>query len=386
MIKKSILFCSVFVFASSACFKSPGEVNASNNAANGASEIAANNNSNNRVVENNSTTNNASAKNFLGFLSDQRVEISLTRDGNNLSGTYKYERVGKDLKLSGTIDAAGNFNLQETDQAGGKTGAWKGVWKETNGRVTLTGKWKNPKGGAELDFSADELKTEFTSGAKITTKTSFEENKAKLWEISTEYPELSGVDSAAAFNQAVKKIVDANVSDFKKNLPDYTDSDDLQRYKENGIKLYDQTNYSVETANDDLISVTLTDSSFGGGAHGSSISTTLNFDVKNNRVLKLADIFEPNSNYLKTVSEISRAELKAKLQKDQMFDEEMFNPGSEAKEENYRVWNLTKNGLLFTFGEYQVAAYAAGPQEVLIPYSKLQSILRKDGAVAKIAR
>ncbi len=387
MLKILTIVFSISLLALASCVKPQTENTALNNSSNGGSSGAvAANNSNNRAAEINSASNKANAKTFLGDLSDKRVEINLTRDSSNLSGIYKYEKVGKDLKLAGTIDASGNFTLQETDAAGGKTGEWKGVWKESGGRAALNGKWKNPKGGDELNFSADELKTEFTGGAKITTKTFSEENKEKFWEINAEYPELSGVDSAATFNQAVKKIVDGNVSEFKKDLPDYTSPDDLKRYKESEIKLYDQTTYELQMANDDLISVIFTDASFGGGAHGSAITTTLNFDVKTNRVLKLADIFEPNSNYLKLISDISRADLKAKLQKDEMFDEEMFNPGSEAKAENYGAWNLTKNGLLITFDAYQVAAYAAGPQEVLIPYSKLQNILKKDGVIAKLAK
>ena len=385
MLKKLVLIASIFSMTSACALSQTNSGNStdSNGAANSSRSVTSNTNAANAAV-----SDVSKAKTFLGFLSDKRVEINLTRDGNNLSGTYKYEKVGKDLKLSGTIDAAGKFTLQETDSAGNKTGEWKGNWKEVDGRATLAGSWKSPKGGDALDFSADELKTEFAGGAKIITKTSNEENKAEFYEISAEYPELSGVDAATAtvFNQAAKKIADDNNREFKKNLADITTPEDLKNYKENGISLYDETTYEIKTASDDVISVLFTDSNFQGGAHGSAVTTTLNFDVKNNRVLKLADLFEPNANYLKTIADFSRASLKAKLQKDEMFDEEMFNPGSEAKAENYQNWNLTNKGLLITFDAYQVAAYAAGPQEVVIPYSKLQNLLRKDGVAAKLAK
>jgi hypothetical protein len=41
---------------------------------------------------------------------------------------------------------------------------------------------------------------------------------------------------------------------------------------------------------------------------------------------------------------------------------------------NYKTWNITPSGLVVTFDPYQVAAYAAGPQEVLIPYDALSAI------------
>ena len=388
MLRNLFVFCLIFVFTAAACTKSPMVANAADNGNGQVASESVNVNAAEKTVDAKATDKDSNGRIFLGYLSDKRVKLNLVRGDGKISGTYQYEKVGKDLNLSGTIDGAGNFTLQETDAAGGKTGEWKGTWKEVDGRATLAGKWKSPKGGDALDFNADELKTEFAGGAKITTKTANEENKAKFYEISAEYPELSGVDAATAakFNQASKKIADDNNREFKKNLADITTPEDLKNYKENGISLYDETSYGIKLANDDVISVMFTDSNFQGGAHGSSITTTLNFDVKNNRVLKLADLFEPNSNYLKTLSELSTADLKVKLKKDDMLDNEMLGEGTSPKEENFKSWNLTKKGLLITFDAYQVAAYAAGPQEVTIPYAKLEKILRKDGVTADIAK
>ena len=38
------------------------------------------------------------------------------------------------------------------------------------------------------------------------------------------------------------------------------------------------------------------------------------------------------------------------------------------KSENFKSWNITKKGLIFTFDPYQVASYAAGRFEVIIPF------------------
>jgi hypothetical protein len=47
---------------------------------------------------------------------------------------------------------------------------------------------------------------------------------------------------------------------------------------------------------------------------------------------------------------------------------------------------ITKKGLWITFDPYQVAAYAAGPQTVLVPYSALKDIIKPDGPVATFAK
>jgi len=50
--------------------------------------------------------------------------------------------------------------------------------------------------------------------------------------------------------------------------------------------------------------------------------------------------------------------------------------------ENYQNWVLTPDALVFTFEQYQVAPYAAGPQTVTIPLSDVQDILAPEFAPA----
>ena len=69
-----------------------------------------------------------------------------------------------------------------------------------------------------------------------------------------------------------------------------------------------------------------------------------------------------------------------------MSDDEWITKGAGADKDNFSNWNLTKKGLLITFEPYQVAAYAAGSQTVIIPYDKLKSVLKKDGIVSQIAK
>src|ERR1700731_1358467 len=50
-----------------------------------------------------------------------RIEMTLLRDGERLSGTYFYPKVGKNIALSGTIDKDGNVELKESDESGKQT-------------------------------------------------------------------------------------------------------------------------------------------------------------------------------------------------------------------------------------------------------------------------
>ena len=62
-----------------------------------------------------------------------------------------------------------------------------------------------------------------------------------------------------------------------------------------------------------------------------------------------------------------------------MLDDDWIQRGAGASGENYDSWTITKQGLKIHFDPYQVAPYAAGPQQVTIPYSALKDIIKADG-------
>ena len=111
-----------------------------------------------------------------------------------------------------------------------------------------------------------------------------------------------------------------------------------------------------------------------GAAHPYHYSLTVNYDLDQGREVTLDEIFLPNSNYLQKISEYCKAELGAR---DISFD--MFAQGADPTPENYQHWNVSTEGLIITFDEYQVAAYAAGPQVVVIPFPELQGLINPQG-------
>jgi hypothetical protein len=114
-----------------------------------------------------------------------------------------------------------------------------------------------------------------------------------------------------------------------------------------------------------------------GAAHPGSYSITMNYDLGQGRELALGDLFLPDSNYLEAISNYCIT----KLSKQPFFDS-AFSTGADPTPENYRSWNITPEGLLITFDEYQVAPYAAGPQQVLVPWVEIQGLVDPRGALA----
>jgi hypothetical protein len=110
-------------------------------------------------------------------------------------------------------------------------------------------------------------------------------------------------------------------------------------------------------------------------AHPYHYTITYTYDLAGNRPLALSDLFQPGSAYLERIATEAVEQLTAR-------EILLFPEGAIPTEENYRNWNITPEGLLITFDEYQVAPYAAGPQTVTIPYSELADLINPAGPLA----
>src|ERR1700731_3594058 len=66
---------------------------------------------------------------FRGTIANLSIEMQLLRDGDRVSGTYLYPRIGKNIALAGTVDKDNNVTLTESDETGKQTGVFKGHWQ-----------------------------------------------------------------------------------------------------------------------------------------------------------------------------------------------------------------------------------------------------------------
>ena len=329
---------------------------------------------------------------FRGSVAQARVEMTLRREGNNLSGSYFYAKSGSANKLSlrGQIDAGGNFTMQELDSSGKQTGEFKGIWKNDPNQsgALLEGEWKKPGASEGQSFFAYEQMLAFTNGTQVVNRQISESVKAKRLDLSAQYPELTGGTNAAGFNQLVKSRVTKELAAFRKQMMGLS-ADDLKMLPE-GMNNYMDIGYNIEYADNDLISVSFVQGNFTGGIHPNYNYFTITYDLKNGREVKLSELFKPGANYLKAVSAYAINDLQSRKMPDS--DENMglaqdvFAEGATAKAENYQNWNLTKKGLMFTFDPYQVGPYAYGSQSVIVPYAKLKEIANSNGALMKMMK
>jgi hypothetical protein len=342
-------------------------------------------NSNDKTVEATKPKRDPNEKTFRGFISSdkgiQPIQMKLKRDGDQLTGSYYYIKIAKDISLKGSIDKQKKFRIEETSD-GKVTGIFTGDWKESDDQyaVMLEGTWKKDAKGEENGFNAVEQIVE-TNRGDIQTKSRNEADKKKKITISANYPELKNFENNTdAINKSLASIVDKSIADFKSEL-------DCSELSSAECSL--DINFDTTFADDNFVSIKFEMYEYSGGAHPNSYSVARTYNLKSGNEVKLADLFKANSNHLKKLSDYCYESLKKQLTKlgeGEPPDEGMLKEGTTPSDENYSGWNVTKKGLLMSFDPYQVAAYAYGPQQVIIPYSVLKEIAKEDGALAKFVK
>ena len=328
---------------------------------------------------------------FRGTIASLSIEMQLLRDGEQLTGTYFYPRIGKNITLTGTVDKDNNVTLTEADDTGKQTGIFKGKWQTAVDSPDpaiheIEGKWSKPDGSKATEFVVTQQPYEFTGNVQVVAKVIKEANKQKLYSVNAEYPQIDGDARFDGFNKEARTLINKDVAAFKtsETTGDAAGPSDFPGENQTSTL---EAGYDFHYASDNLVSVAFTEGTYSrGAAHGNSLTAVINYDVKSGKKLALADLFKDKSKYLSVIASYCQKELKERARKpDSMYLPELLETGAGPRADNYRAWNITKKGLWITFDPYQVAAYAAGPQYILVPYSVLKDIIKPDGPIAMYA-
>jgi hypothetical protein len=210
----------------------------------------------------------------------------------------------------------------------------------------------------------------------LTSVPQHEDAQAPNYTIDIHTPVLEGSSDhrVEGFNELMHSIVQEELDGFKDWMAEMP-TEPVTGGSFLGI------NFSQVSPPGDLISVKFTIAFYSdGAAHPGQYSRSVTYDLESGAEVSLAELFLPVADYLKVISTFCVSELRSR---DIGFDDQ-WTSGANPTPENYRNWNVTADGLLITFDPYQVAAYAAGPQDVIISYAELATILNPNGPLAEI--
>jgi hypothetical protein len=197
-----------------------------------------------------------------------------------------------------------------------------------------------------------------------------ESGKAPDYTLKAVTPVLQGSRDLRVenFNQLVAARAEKSVDQFKQDLS-------MASVTPIAAGSFFSLNYVLTSPPGNLLSLQLHIEGYSdGAAHPYHLTSSFNFDLEKGQEISLDQLFLPGVDYLQAISDYCSAELSKRE-----IGFEMFSEGANPTLENYAVWNVSSEGLVITFNEYQVAAYAVGPQEVVIPFAVLQETLDPQG-------
>jgi hypothetical protein len=183
-------------------------------------------------------------------------------------------------------------------------------------------------------------------------------DNSKYLKIDIKYPAFENKTTS----KVIKDFVDNQLEIFKKESSYETLSqDEKDRMDENGSQYEFLITYKTYRT-ENTASVVFSIYNYNGGAHGGLIIRSLNFK-SNDNLFTIGDIFQPESNYLETLSKISRTKLKEKLAENLGS---WGDDGTAPITSNFETFYLTPGKLNIVFQPYQVAPWASGTPEISI--------------------
>ena len=175
-------------------------------------------------------------------------------------------------------------------------------------------------------------------------------------------------------NSVLKSLTQKHIQAFKK---EYRTTD-----YDGEFGWYIELNWSREFSNGQVVAYLLLEESYQGGAHPSHSQIGVIISASSHKQVKLSECFKKGSPWLASLSSFC----KKKLRENKDLTPEDIDQGAAPSAENYSSVVPGPKGLTVYFQEYQVGPYAAGPQEVLVPYTVLAPHLDPAGPLAAFAR
>ncbi|MCC3374708.1 DUF3298 and DUF4163 domain-containing protein [Cohnella sp. REN36] len=157
----------------------------------------------------------------------------------------------------------------------------------------------------------------------------------------------------------MNETIERTVSDLQK----------AQGYPSSDIQEMDGT-FEIKTNQRGVLSLSLLNYAFTGGAHGNTLQKSLTFDGDTGRSYKLGELFKPGSDYKKRLNAIIRAQIKArKLPLLEKY------PGITDDQDFY----VADKSLVIYFPLYAIVPYAWGFPYFPISVFQIQDLIDEEG-------
>ena len=163
-------------------------------------------------------------------------------------------------------------------------------------------------------------------------------------------------------NISVSEAISAFNKEYKAFKDDFQDSSQKWEVKVDGEVIYESP---------EVICLSLQSYVDTGGAHGNGKVTFLNFNPETGAILNQNDIISNTAEFKKIAEKAFKEQTKPKDSnetiEDFFFGEDFQLPSNIG---------FTDAGLVLLYNNYEIASYAQGITEILLPYSQIKEVLK----------
>jgi hypothetical protein len=171
-----------------------------------------------------------------------------------------------------------------------------------------------------------------------------------------------------AEDKSMQKVAEEFIDNYTEFIKEFPEG-------EGAVGWYYKADVVVNVLTDTLLSLEVSEEYFTGGAHGGSGTFFININPKTGERTNLSTLLKPGFEHDLTKSAEATFRKTRELPDTASY---RFN-GFEFPQNRFELsknYGFTKEGIVFVFNSYEIAPYAAGSTEFVVPYSQIRAWLK----------
>jgi hypothetical protein len=191
-------------------------------------------------------------------------------------------------------------------------------------------------------------------------------------------------DTADQPETAMKSYINGKIKAYESSEKIIEDEDSQDNISKPAIAWKDNTNLLIRYNANELLSYTVESTQYSGGAHGGTTFRNSVIDLSSGEIIGEEDLFTDaslpliNDIILKKLETQNNVETPEELEQIGYFDVSQIG--------QYKNFYLTNDGLVYTFNEYEIAAYAVGTIHVKLTFKDLEGFIAPGSPLEKLIR
>jgi hypothetical protein len=212
--------------------------------------------------------------------------------------------------------------------------------------------------------------------------------------IKIEFPQITSFENEIVkekINNTITKLfsmnesIDAQEIDFNAEMDAFIDDYEsfTKEFPDSYQSWFIERTSEVKMNRENIFSIDFMDYSFTGGAHPNTFVTFKNFDLSDGEEISLDKIISKDKqNELTSIAEAEFRKLKELTSEADLGQAGFwFENNKFYLNENFLIGD---SSLVFYYNNYEITAYAFGPTELEIQYSKIKNLINENSLIANL--